>query len=76
MQFLTAPEAISPALNRTASLLFRPFRWGTFLKLCAVAVLTEGASGNFPREQSRPPWANYRLSPRDELPAVRTYPPV
>ncbi len=47
MQFLTAPEAISPALNRTASLLFRPFRWGTFLKLCAVAVLTEGASGNF-----------------------------
>lgn len=47
MHFLTAPEAISPALNRTASLLFRPFRWGTFLKLCAVAVLTEGASGNF-----------------------------
>ena len=47
MQFLTAPEAISPALNRTASLLFRPFRWGTFLKLCAVAVLTEGTSGNF-----------------------------
>lgn len=47
MQLLTAPEAISPALNRTASLLFRPFRWGTFLKLCAVAVLTEGASGNF-----------------------------
>jgi len=44
MQFLTAPEAISPALNRTASLLFRPFRWGTFLKLCAVAVLTEGIS--------------------------------
>jgi len=44
MQFLTAPEAISPALNRTASLLFRPFRWGTFLKLCAVAVVTEGLS--------------------------------
>ena len=47
MQFLTAPEAVSPALNRTASLLFRPFRWGNYLKLCAVAVLTEGASGNF-----------------------------
>lgn len=47
MQYLTAPEAISPALNRTASLLFRPFRWGSFLKLCAVAVLTEGASGNY-----------------------------
>jgi len=47
MQFVTAAEAVSPALNRTASLLFRPFRWGTFLKLCAVAVLTEGASGNY-----------------------------
>jgi hypothetical protein len=47
MQFLTAAEAISPALNRTASLLFRPFRWGTYLKLCAVAVLTEGMTGNF-----------------------------
>lgn len=47
MQFLTATEAISPALNRTSTLLFRPFRWGTFLKLCAVAVITEGMSGNF-----------------------------
>jgi hypothetical protein len=47
MQFLTAAEAISPALNRTVSLLFRPFRWGTYLKLCAVAVITEGMSGNF-----------------------------
>lgn len=47
MQFLTAAEAISPALNRTASLLFRPFRWGSYLKLCAVAVLTEGMTGNF-----------------------------
>ncbi|HWE87194.1 MAG TPA: hypothetical protein VG267_19765 [Terracidiphilus sp.] len=46
MQFLTAAEAISPALNRTVSLLFRPFRWGTYLKLCAVAVITEGMSGN------------------------------
>lgn len=44
MQFLTAPEAISPALNRTSTLLFRPFRWSTYLKLCAVAVLTEGLS--------------------------------
>lgn len=47
MQFLSAAEAISPALNRTASLLFRPFRWGSYLKLCAVAVLTEGMTGNF-----------------------------
>lgn len=47
MQYLSAAQAISPALNRTSSLLFRPFRWGTFLKLCLVAVITEGMTGNF-----------------------------
>ena len=47
MQFLSAADAISPALNRTRDILFRPFRWGAFLKLCAVAVLTEGLSTNF-----------------------------
>ena len=46
MQVLSAAEAISPALNRTRDFLFRPFHWGTYLKLCAVAVLTEGL-GNF-----------------------------
>lgn len=46
MQYLSAAEAISPALNRTSSLLFRPFRWGTYLKLCAVAVITEGTFSN------------------------------
>ncbi|HKF47560.1 MAG TPA: hypothetical protein VKB38_09405 [Terracidiphilus sp.] len=47
MQILSAAEAISPALNRTKRLLFQPFRFGTFLKLCAVAVVTEGFSGNW-----------------------------
>lgn len=42
MYVFSAPEAISPALNRTRDFLFRPFRWGTFLKLCAVGVITEG----------------------------------
>ncbi|HEY3705126.1 MAG TPA: hypothetical protein VGL22_08695 [Terracidiphilus sp.] len=42
MYVLSATEAISPALNRTRDLLFRPFRWGNYLKFCAVAVLTEG----------------------------------
>lgn len=46
MYVLTATEAISPAINRTKNLLFRPFRWGTFLKLCAVALITEGFSSN------------------------------
>ena len=42
MYALSATEAISPALNRTRDVLFRPFRWGNYLKFCAVAVLTEG----------------------------------
>ncbi len=47
MRVLSATEALSPAAERTRDLLFRPFRWGTFLKLCAVAIFTEGGSGSF-----------------------------
>ncbi|HEY6489793.1 MAG: hypothetical protein WCC26_08730 [Terracidiphilus sp.] len=47
MLMVSATQAIAPAVERTRNLLFRPFRWGTFLKLCAVAVFTEGFSGNF-----------------------------
>jgi hypothetical protein len=47
MQALSAPNAITPAIERTRTLLFRPFRWGTFLKLSLVAVITEGVGGNF-----------------------------
>ena len=47
MQVLSATDAISPAVERTRNLLFRPFQWGTFLKLCVVAVFTEGLSGKF-----------------------------
>ena len=46
MYVLSATEAISPALNRTRDFLFRPFRWGNYLKFCAVAVLTEGTWAN------------------------------
>jgi hypothetical protein len=45
MQVFSAPQALSPAINRTKSLLFQPFQWGTFLKLCAIAVFTEGIGG-------------------------------
>jgi hypothetical protein len=34
-------------------MLFQPFRWRTFLKLCAVAVFTEGFGGNFNFSQPR-----------------------
>jgi hypothetical protein len=44
--YLTAAEAILPALQRTRNFLFRPFRFGTYFKLCLVAMLTEGLGGN------------------------------
>jgi len=43
---LSAADAVSPAIQRTKTFLFAPFKWGTFLKLSLVAVLTEGLSGN------------------------------
>lgn len=47
MPAISAVDAISPAIQRTKTFLFRPFRWGTFLKLCLVTLLTEGFRGNF-----------------------------
>ncbi|MFP5228517.1 MAG: hypothetical protein ACLGXA_12905 [Acidobacteriota bacterium] len=45
MPAISAAEAISPAIERTKYLLFRPFRLSTYLKLCLVALLAEGSSG-------------------------------
>ena len=43
----SASQAVSPAIERTKNYLFRPFKWGTYLKLSLVACLTEGFSSNF-----------------------------
>jgi hypothetical protein len=45
MPAISAADAISPAIHRTRAFLFRPFSLGTYLKLCLVALLTEGSSG-------------------------------
>ncbi|HEY1902370.1 MAG TPA: hypothetical protein VGG56_08080 [Terracidiphilus sp.] len=42
MKVFSASEAIRPALARTYDYLFRTFQWETFLKLAAVATLSEG----------------------------------
>ena len=47
MRAISAADAISPAVQRTKEFLFRPFSWGTFLKLGLVALLTEGQGSNF-----------------------------
>ncbi|MGA8089958.1 MAG: hypothetical protein WCA10_21990 [Terracidiphilus sp.] len=52
MYSISAADAISPAIERTKALLFRPFKWGTFLKLGLVALITEGLGSNL-RSSSR-----------------------
>lgn len=47
MRAISAADAISPAVQRTREFLFSPFRWGTFLKLGLVAIVTEGVGSNF-----------------------------
>jgi hypothetical protein len=46
MHAMSAADAISPAVLRTKDFLFRPFSWGTFLKLGLVALITEGQGSN------------------------------
>ena len=46
MRAISAADAVSPAIQRTREFLFGQFRWGTFLKLGLVAMITEGFSGN------------------------------
>ncbi|MGA3034618.1 MAG: hypothetical protein ABSD70_15140 [Terracidiphilus sp.] len=39
---ISAADSVSLAVQRTRDFLFRPFSWGTYLKLGLVAILTEG----------------------------------
>jgi hypothetical protein len=47
MRAISAPDAVSLAIQRTKEFLFRPFTWGTYLKLGLVAIITEGLGSNF-----------------------------
>ncbi len=46
MRAISAADAVSPAIQRTRDFLFRPFTWGTYLKLGLVAIITEGLGSN------------------------------
>lgn len=46
MRAISAADAVSAAIQRTREFLFRPFAWGTYLKLGLVAIITEGLGGN------------------------------
>ena len=43
---ISAVDSVSPAIERTREFLFRPFQWGTYLKLGLVAIITEGIGSN------------------------------
>lgn len=47
MRAVSAADAVSVAVQRTRQFLFRPFTWGTYLKLGLVAIITEGLGSNF-----------------------------
>ena len=52
MRFISAPDSVSLAIQRTREFLFRQFTWGTYLKLSLVAIITEGVGGNSFRSSS------------------------
>jgi hypothetical protein len=47
MRVVSAADSVSLAVQRTREFLFRPFKWGTYLKLGLVAIITEGIGSNF-----------------------------
>lgn len=47
MRTISAADSVSPAIQRTREFLFKPFTWGTYLKLGLVAIITEGLGNNF-----------------------------
>jgi hypothetical protein len=47
MRAISAVESVSIAVQRTREFLFRPFKWGTYLKLGLVAIITEGTGNTF-----------------------------
>ncbi|MGO8758212.1 MAG: hypothetical protein ACLQG3_08825 [Terracidiphilus sp.] len=46
MRPISAVDSVSLAIQRTREFLFRPFKWGTYLKLGLVAIITEGIGNN------------------------------
>jgi hypothetical protein len=47
MRAVSAVDSVSLAIQRTRDFLFRPFSWGTYLKLGLVAIVTEGVGSHF-----------------------------
>jgi len=57
MNVFSASQAVSPAIDRTKRYLFHPFEWSTYLKLAAVACITEGFSANLNFSSKQPSYS-------------------
>ncbi|HUX28912.1 MAG TPA: hypothetical protein VMV39_08985 [Terracidiphilus sp.] len=79
MRAISAADAVSLAVQRTKEFLFKPFRWGTYLKLGLVAILTDGFASNFnssshnfqsskqggtPLGPGPMPWSQFHVAPQ------------
>jgi hypothetical protein len=53
MTIFSASQAVSPAIERTKQYLFQPFEMSTYLKLAAVACISEGFTANISYATSR-----------------------
>jgi hypothetical protein len=58
MKVFSASQAVSPAIDRTKRYLFHPFKWSTYLKLAAVACITEGFSANLNFSSNQPSYSS------------------
>jgi hypothetical protein len=65
MRAVSAADAVSLAVQRTREFLFRPFNWGTYLKLGLVAIITEGLGNNFNS-------SNHRNAPSGHGPVINS----
>ena len=59
MRPISAPDSVSLAIQRTREFLFRPFSWGTYLKLGLVAIITEGIGSNLNSSKHSGPSAGH-----------------
>jgi hypothetical protein len=69
MRAISAADAVSFAIQRTKEFLFRPFSWGTYLKLGLIAIITEGLGSNFN-------FSSHKGTPPGNLPSLPSTFPI
>ncbi len=71
MRAISAADSVSFAFQRTRDLLFRPFQWGTYLKLGLVALITEGIGSNSHVNHNQGPGHGAHVPPGPVLTSIK-----